>query len=198
MSGVLPAHGAWMQTHSGSAFDYLAPQADQIKIGDVAHALARINRFCGHLQQPVNVAQHSLIVLALVRAGGTVNALIQLQALTHDAPEAFVQDLPAPLKRLLPDYKVIEARVWAACAFKFGVPTELHPQIKEADFDACRLEAWRGFQADPLGGWAGRNPLPDAPLAAIELLSADHTPAEWTRRWLGEYYHLSDRAGSGK
>ncbi|RJF74992.1 hydrolase [Deinococcus cavernae] len=180
----VPAHPAWMQTRSGRAFDYLDPRAEQITERDVAFALAHINRFCGHLHDPVNVAQHSLLVAEIVKTlHPDAPPYAQRQAILHDAPEAFISDLPAPLKRLLPEYQQIEERVWFACAERFGIPVDLHGAVKQADWLACRLEAWRGFLSDPLGGWAGEDPLKTAPDSVIELLVAARDTHAWARQW---------------
>lgn len=58
---------------------------------------------------------------------------LQLAGLMHDATEAYVLDLPSPLKALLPDYRTIEARVWAAIALRFSLPMELPAAVKIAD-----------------------------------------------------------------
>lgn len=181
---TVPTHPAWMQTRSGLAFDYLDPRPEQITERDVAFALAHINRFCGHLHEPVSVAQHSLLVAEIVETlYPDAPVWARRQALVHDAPEAFIADLPAPLKRLLPDYQQIEARVWAACAARFRVPVPLHEAVKAADWLACRLEAWRGFLSDPLAGWAGEDPLKTAPDSVIQLLSTYREPHTWALQW---------------
>jgi 5'-deoxynucleotidase YfbR-like HD superfamily hydrolase len=56
-----------------------------------------------------------------------------MAGLLHDGAEAFIGDVSSPLKRLLPDYKRIEAEVERVVFAKFGLPTELHPSVKEAD-----------------------------------------------------------------
>lgn len=121
----LPSH--WIRTASGCRFDYLDPRPEQIEIEDIAHALASIPRYVGHSPLPVSVAEHS------VRVCRILPRKLQLVGLMHDATEAYVLDLPSPLKALLPDYQAIEKRVWAAIAARFSLPLEFPAEIKAAD-----------------------------------------------------------------
>ncbi|MGI1228864.1 HD family hydrolase, partial [Raoultella ornithinolytica] len=76
-----------------------------------------------------------------------------LEALLHDAAEAYLQDIPAPLKRLLPDYRAIEDRVDAAIRQKFGLPAEQHQTVKYADLVMLASER-RDFEIDDGTVWS--------------------------------------------
>jgi len=95
----------WITTNSGKRFDFTQPFDNTFDIHDIAHALAHINRFTGHTDQPYSVAQHSVYV------SNIVPPRYALAGLMHDAAEAYLGDVSAPLKALLPEYKRIEHEV---------------------------------------------------------------------------------------
>jgi hypothetical protein len=117
----------WIQTFTGKAFHYDAPTPEMVNIRDIAHALSNLCRFGGHTECFYSVAEHSILVSHLV------HPMYAMQGLLHDATEAYVVDVPRPLKELLTDYQDVEYHVWQVIAAKFGLPELLHPSIKLAD-----------------------------------------------------------------
>lgn len=121
-------------TVSGLSFDLLTPYADLIKIEDIAHALSHICRFTGHTRGFYSVAEHSVHVSNLVPPE------FALEALLHDATEAYIGDVSSPLKALLPDYRAIEAKLDAAVRIRFDLPQEQSPIVKHADLRMLATE----------------------------------------------------------
>jgi 5'-deoxynucleotidase YfbR-like HD superfamily hydrolase len=130
-AGVNPA----IQTYSGRRFSPLEPVAEDIDVEDIAHALSNQCRFGGHCRAFYSVAQHSCVVSDVV---GALDASPddRLWALLHDASEAYLLDLPHPLKHgtvLGTAYRAIEAPLQAAILERFGLPAEPPPDVKAAD-----------------------------------------------------------------
>lgn len=118
---------ATILTASGIMFNLLEPRAEDVCIQDIAAALSKLCRFTGHVKAFYSVAQHSYLVAKIVPPEHA------LQALLHDATEAYIGDVSSPLKRQLPDYRAIEARIEAAIFERFGLPPVLHRSVKHAD-----------------------------------------------------------------
>lgn len=119
--------GDWMQTYTGRAFWPLDPHPDDINPVDIAHALAHLCRYGGHTSRFYSVAEHCVLM------SQAVNPEHALWALLHDATEAYVVDVPRPLKRQLPDYMAAEALVGLAVAERFGLDPVEPAEVKLAD-----------------------------------------------------------------
>lgn len=107
---------SFIKTFSGKHFYYDRINKDDIDINDIAVSLSNICRFAGHLSHFYSVAQHAVLCSQLVPQE------FAFEALMHDATEAYCQDIPAPLKRLLPDYKQMEEKIDAVIREKYGLP----------------------------------------------------------------------------
>ena len=116
-----------ISTYDGSFFDFLKPEDYTFDIKTIAHALSNICRYGGHSSSFYSVAEHSVLVSQMVPPE------LALCGLLHDASEAFVGDMPSPLKALCQDYATIEGEVHKAIAEKFSLPYPFPPAIKLAD-----------------------------------------------------------------
>ncbi len=116
-----------ISTLSGRFFDLLEPEDYEYCIDEIAEALSNICRYTGHVKKFYSVAEHSVLVSKLVPTR------LALAALLHDSSEAFVGDVSSPLKKLLPEYQVIEERIQRAIANYYDVPFPFPKEIHEAD-----------------------------------------------------------------
>lgn len=160
--------GDWMQTHSGVQFWPLDPRPDEVRLEDIAWSLSNQCRYAGHCAFFYSVAQHSVMVAEMVPPE------LAKVALLHDAAEAYLVDLPRPVKRMMPDYRAAEDVVWRAIAARFGLPIDIPAAVKAADEDALATEAPVLMPNAPVdwnlrGTRQGRLVLPMAPKQAFDL-----------------------------
>ncbi len=100
----------WIETFTGKKTDFLSPDPNAINIQDIAHGLSQVCRFSGQCSHFYSVAQHSLNMAIELHKRGCGPRLLLL-GLLHDASEAYIGDVPSPLKQLLPAYREIEKTV---------------------------------------------------------------------------------------
>jgi len=126
-----------IETASGHTFDYDNMNVNMIRTQDVALALGKLCRYNGHSRVFYSVAEHCFLMAAYAM-DVTDDPEIALQCLLHDAGEAYVSDVPSPLKAKLGQvYKDLEAEVDELIAFKYGLPTPLFDIVHELDKRIC-------------------------------------------------------------
>lgn len=145
---------SFIQTWSGKKFDFQNPLPAAITMEDIAHALAQIPRFGGHLDRFYSVADHSLNVAHMVAWRGANLPTIRC-ALLHDSGEAYLGDIVTPFKRMLPQAVELETRLLAIIHKKFAiVEREVDfTAIKRADEAMLVMEAKFLFREPPIEHW---------------------------------------------
>ena len=131
----------YIQMRSGKVVDPFALRAEDVVLDDIVNNLAHEVRFGGNVGV-WTVAEHTLVVAELVRKFGKGTDEEHKSALLHDAGEAYLKDMPKPIKHR-PDmlaYRQAEERAIRVICEKFGVPSNL-PIVKEMDNVATYLEA---------------------------------------------------------
>lgn len=163
---------------SGSWFDLLDPWGSSFTIFDIAQGLSNICRYAGQCRSFYSVAEHSIHVCETVEE-------YQLEALFHDAAEAFIGDITGPLKQLLPRYKEIEEEIEKAIAAKFGLNLNAKSIVKAADLKVLAAEQ---IQIMPNGTdfWTSKAEITPAKVR-VEFLH----PAESYRRFLSKFAELT-------
>lgn len=119
---------SWIQTYTGKQFYPLDPDHNNVCIEDIAHALSMNCRFNGHCKKFYSVAEHSVYVSYYVRGEYALNALL------HDAAEAYISDLTRPVKHQIKEYRDIETNLDSCISVAFGLWAGLgYDEIKEID-----------------------------------------------------------------
>jgi hypothetical protein len=165
--------GNWMRTATGNKFWPEDPRSQDVYIADIAHHLSMLCRFTGAVRKFYSVAEHSVHVSNLVEEQGYSNE-VQLQALLHDATEAYIADINRPAKAspLMQGYKTMEGQIWFAIAHRFNVPVEMHEAVHKADVAAYYAERDKLMYVEP---------------NQVDMLDKEwHMPGTWVMCWTPE------------
>lgn len=148
----------WLLGTHGEVIDLLHPERTEIRLDTIAHALANTCRFGGHVSRFYSVAEHSMHVSRILeRTHGRAGAVL---GLLHDAHEAYIGDVPTPLKRVLGEtWRELEAAwAWRVRAH-FNLP-DFPGRLRHADLVALATERAQLLPEGP--GWDIELPEPDA------------------------------------
>jgi len=150
-SHLLDRHGDWIMTFTGKRFFPLDPRPEDVDVRDICHALSLETRYGGHCAYHYSVAQHTVLLHNYIVLDGGFRKGVARYCLLHDASEAYIKDIPRPLKAFLPDYVKIEAGLCDMFEIMFGV--KLYDfeksEFKELDTRICRDEMEALFQVEP-------------------------------------------------
>lgn len=104
----------------------------------MAHSMAQTARYRGNGDEFYSVAEHSVLVAALMRdvVGGD-----PYEGILHDAAESVLPDVSSPFKQLLPDLRKIEKVLDKDIRQKFGISPEKTKEATIADWLALFIEA---------------------------------------------------------
>lgn len=97
-------------TFSGKEIDLNNFQPSDFCIEDVAHSLSRTCRYNGHCSKFYSVATHSSNTYRIAKLIGA-NEPTCLYALMHDAPEAYIGDMPGPLKKTMKEFSTLDKHI---------------------------------------------------------------------------------------
>lgn len=120
-------------TRTGKKFRPFNPRIEDIDIEDIAHALSNICRFNGHVNQFYSVAEHSILVSVLCPDE------LKLKGLLHDAAEAYLGDVPSPLK--MDHHETAETILLNKIFEKFGVASGGNGIVHQIDEQVLFWEA---------------------------------------------------------
>lgn len=119
---------------TGIQFWPLDPRPEEIDLRDIARALSMQCRWGGHVNEFYSVAQHCVSVSHHCEGHA-------LEGLLHDAAEAYLVDVPTPIKRNLNVYYKIEEKLLEVIGEKFGVNlVDLPEEVKAQDAAALATE----------------------------------------------------------
>lgn len=148
---------SYIRTYSQKHFHYHVEDPENIyhwsiSLQDIAHSLSLLNRYNGHTIRGYSVAEHSVRVSKLCRDRGYDITHIRA-ALMHDATEAYIGDMPSPLKntKVGVEFRKYEEKLWEAIATRFRLPKVLPEPVDEVDkeIQAWEMECFMGGTRTP-------------------------------------------------
>lgn len=124
-------------TYTGKVFNFLNPKPEMVCIEDIAHSLANLCRYTGHVRKFYSVGEHSILMALSDKCPGD-----SMSKLLHDAAEAYIGDMASPWKRLLNialdcddvlSLKEYEPIVLKVISEALGVPINITAEVKTSD-----------------------------------------------------------------
>lgn len=131
----------YIETYSGKVVSFENPSLDQLAVEDIAWGLSGIGRYAAQSTRFFSVAEHSILGAECFLASKEWGETEAFGFLMHDAHEAYMSDIPAPLKVMCPELKAVEKRlddlIFEAC----GLPPRTEGDIiRIMDLSMCKAE----------------------------------------------------------
>jgi hypothetical protein len=139
----------WISTQYRQKVHFAELNHDEIDPLDIATALSNQCRFGGHVKHFYSVAEHCVHVLHEVQQQ-TLDIRTWRAALLHDASEAYLIDIPRPIKAYLTSYKHVQPdllyydldkEITQVLNEKFDIVAADWTLIKDIDARICITEA---------------------------------------------------------
>ncbi|TNE48937.1 MAG: phosphohydrolase [Deltaproteobacteria bacterium] len=159
---------SWIQTYTGKQFWPLEPERNTIDIEDIAHSLSMLCRFNGHCLAFYSVAEHCVRVSRILPPESAKWGLL------HDAGEAYLVDMPKPLKRMIPEFEEHENHLLESIAQHFGLSWPIPKDVHHADVVMLMTEKRDLMSPEPESWGIDVEPLSDTihPMSPMEAKAA--------------------------
>jgi len=167
----------WMETFTGTKFYPMKAEVEDIRIEDIAHSLANICRWGGHTKFHFSVASHSVMLSKLVPPR------YALEALLHDATEAYLGDIPTPIKKTLPLYEKAEQKLAQAIYKHYKLQYPFPKEVEVFD-DVCKQIEYHNLLEDGV--------------KTDEVLVPKITPKQSKEEFIKRFNQLMEKRNEGK
>lgn len=129
----------WIQAYTGGKIHVVALRPEEITISDIAAGLCHESRFNGQYapNKFYSVAEHCVHVSRMCERKDALYGLL------HDASEAYLKDIPSPLKHspMMTQYRKLEAATQKKIFEKFGLTGVCPQSVHDADERLLAIEA---------------------------------------------------------
>lgn len=129
-------------THTGQVVHYLDPSKTKVIAEDLQTHLGRIIRYGG--ARDVSVLEHLALCVTLAQRR-KFDPLTLAYVAAHDLSEAYILDLPTPMKDVLPAYRELleepwDAHVHRAVGLEWPPPQDIATAVHDVDLRALVVE----------------------------------------------------------
>jgi len=179
-------HNGYIETYTGRFINPLKPAPDAVFIEDIAHSLSMQCRFNGHCSGFYSVAEHSVHTAEVVQMLSDASPETAKFALLHDAAEAYLCDIPRPVKKSFPGYAAWEQALFDVICDRFigRLPTKKETVDMYRADDIMLVAEAESLTASKGKDWG----LKEKPLDGIEILCWN--PGESEEKFLDKYRNL--------
>lgn len=171
---------------SGRYVDPVNLQPEEVEFEVIAHHLSNLCRFTGGTRRFYSVAEHSVRVSLVLHGPTPEQVELSMCGLLHDAAEAYLTDLPRPVKHnsdIGKPYRPAEERADRAIAEAFGLAWPMPPEVTVADAQLLateRRDLLPPRDDDHLYHWLSEPPLRER---IANPWQPEHAKWEFTRRY---------------
>jgi len=187
--------GRYIGTLNGRKFYPLDPRTEEVHPEDIAHSLSHKCRWGGYTKRIYSVGEHILHGMQLgfnMPLGDDENLrrdIIKYYFL-HDAHEAYLADMPSPVKPSIVGWREFEDAIDLAIWERFGldpIPDDIRKYVHIID-------RWSlGMEVDTVIDRLEDTYYPDPPRAALALkapISSEYVPTEVVKANLMEGFKM--------
>lgn len=136
-----------MFTQGGEPFFPADPRPEEIRLEDIGHSLSLQCRFNGHTREFYSVAQHCVLL------SWWAEGVDPVEALMHDAAEAYLGDLVRPVKAHCPGWMALDCKLDGRIRARFGMVPEMPPAMRRADLRMAVTERRDLLRPGPAVDW---------------------------------------------
>ena len=167
--------GGYIGTLNGRRFYPLDPRADEVNLQDISHALSRKCRWGCYTKSFYTVAQHVLHGLKLAKyidlgPEEHLRELIMKYFALHDAHEAYLADVPSPVKPFIPGWFELEEKVDLSVFEHFGlgpIPKRIKEYVVVIDKWSLGMEVGTVKEPNPSTNYPSPPPAKLAIMAPV-------------------------------
>jgi uncharacterized protein len=174
----------YCETYTGRQFFPRNPNPKVVSVIDIAHHLSNQCRFAGATGRFYSTAQHCCLLARYTENILKKPALDCMQILMHDAAEAYLVDIPRPLKQYMGEYRQWDHNVTEAIRVWLGIAEHPLPDFQDEIDSRIIADERTQLMSDSGNDWGSVEPLG----ILIDPWPAEVAEREFLVRWAAYSY----------